>query len=465
MNNKVIHPADNVAVALDGERAGHKTALCDIPSGAPVIKYGCPIGTAVTPIRQGEPVHTNNLKTSLKTSQKYTYSPCFVQIPALETETFPGFVRADGSVGIRNELWIIPTVGCINGLAMRLAERARASLWRDTFALTHPYGCSQLGDDLTNTRKVLAALAKNPNAGGVLLLGLGCENNRMQDQVAALGDHDASRIFTLCAQDVTDEDGAAWEILSALAAKLSRDERVPAPVSSLRIGLKCGGSDGFSGITANPLIGKMTDRVVGEGGSAVLTEVPEMFGAEQLLMNRCRNRDVFEKLQAMICDFKRYFTSAGQPVYENPSPGNRAGGITTLEEKSLGCTEKSGTAPVEAVLSYGERASVQGLSLLYAPGNDMVSSTALAAAGCQMILFSTGRGTPFGCCVPTLKIASNRALAERKPHWIDFNADTPDPSAADGLWALILQTAGGRPTDNEINGFRDIALFKTGVTL
>ncbi len=466
MKTVQIHPCDNVAVQTDGPHAGHKIALCDMDIGCPVIKYGNPIGVASQPIAAGQAVHTENLKTALSGTQKYEYSPSFSDLPRLPADTFPGYVRADGQVGIRNEIWIIPTVGCINGLAAKLAEAARGALWAETYAFPHPYGCSQLGDDLTHTRRLIASLAHNPNAGGVLLLGLGCENNVMSAQVAALGEYDPARIRFLSAQDVPDEKAAAMAILAELAALLAKDKREPVSTAALRIGLKCGGSDGFSGITANPLIGRITDRVIAQGGAAVLTEVPEMFGAEHLLMNRCRTRQVFDSLCQMINDFKNYFSAAGQPVYENPSPGNHAGGITTLEEKSLGCTQKSGSAPVDAVLEYGERVTKAGLSLLCAPGNDMVSSTALAAAGCQIILFSTGRGTPFGTCVPTVKIATNAALYEMKPGWIDFNAaDGVSAEGTDDLWQLILRVAGGQSACNEKNGYRDIAVFKNGVTL
>ena len=453
MEYVLIHENDNVKVCLGD---GHKYAVRKIKKGEPVIKYGFPIGAAQCDIAPGERVHTENLKTALSGTLAYTYQPPFERPPPQPPATIRAFVRTNGDVGIRNELWIIPTVGCVNGVAKKLSERTGA------FCFAHPYGCSQLGDDLAATQKTLAGLIKHPNAGGVLVLGLGCENNGVGEMKKALGSYDETRIRFLNCQDCEDELAVGEAILSELKTLAARDERTPVPVSKLKLGLKCGGSDGLSGITANPLCGKVTDHLIAMGGTAVLTEVPEMFGAEQVLFRRCVSEAVFEKAVALINGYKEYFLAHGQPVSENPSPGNKAGGITTLEEKSLGCVQKGGSAPVTDVLLAGDRAETPGLSLLNGPGNDMVAVTNLAAAGCQLILFTTGRGTPLGAPVPTLKIATNSALAAKKARWIDLDAQSQNE---DALFDLLLATANGQETRNEANNDREIALFKDGVTL
>ena len=459
-----IHPGDNVAVDID---TGFKKAVKDIPSGSTVIKYGNPIGAATKDIAAGDTVHTDNTRTLLTEKAEYEFHGPMEAKPAADTgETFPGYRRSDGSVGTRSELWIIPTVGCVNHVAEQLAAECGG------YAFTHPYGCSQLGDDHEVTRLILRGLCLNPNAGGVLVVGLGCENNTMEAFKALIGsDVDNSRIRFLVCQDAEDEIEEGKRLIKELKDRMDRDVRVPCPVSSLRVGLKCGGSDGYSGITANPLLGRFTDRLISAGGGAILTEVPEMFGAEKLLMDRAVSEEVFRDIVDLIDSYKRYFTSHGQVVYENPSPGNKAGGITTLEEKSLGCTQKSGSSPVMGVLKYGDRIQGGGLRLLEGPGNDIVACTNLAAAGCNLILFTTGRGTPLGSPVPTVKIASNHALAVKKKNWIDFDAGMLLNQAVsraetdDLFWKHVLAAAGGAETKNEINGNRAIAVFKDGVTL
>ncbi len=453
MGDIVIHPRDNVAVRMED---GHKYALRAIAQGESVIKYGFPIGEATCDIPAGAHVHTHNLKSRLSGCLEYTYTPETAAVHREEPAVVRAFVRADGRVGVRNEVWIVPTVGCVNKIAEQIARRTGA------FCFSHPYGCSQLGDDLRCTQKLLAGLIRHPNAGGVLVLGLGCENNSVAAMKEVLGAVDESRVRFLIAQDCEDEIVEGVTIVRELQTIAATDQRQPVPVSKLTVGLKCGGSDGLSGITANPMAGRIADRLTAMGGACVLTEVPEMFGAEQLLMNRCVSEAVFHKTVSLINGFKRYFLSHGQPVGENPSPGNKAGGITTLEEKSLGCVQKGGAAPVTDVLDYGEPATKSGLHLLNGPGNDMVAVTNLAASGCQLILFTTGRGTPLGGPVPTLKIATNTALAARKPAWIDFDAQT---GAEEDLFRLLLDTANGRPAKNEQNACREIAIFKDGVTL
>ena len=453
MGDVVIHPRDNVAVRLEN---GHKYALRDIPKGEPVVKYGFPIGEAARDIKAGEHVHTHNLKSRLSGCLAYTYTPQKTETAPLSPAQINAYARADGRVGIRNDVWIIPTVGCVNKIAERIAAETGA------FCFPHPYGCSQLGDDQRCTQKLLAGLIRHPNAGGALVLGLGCENNSAAAMKEVLGAIDETRVRFLIAQECGDEIAEGVKIVRALQALAAKDKRQPVPVSQLAVGLKCGGSDGLSGITANPMTGRIADRLTAMGGACVLTEVPEMFGAEQLLMDRCVSEDVFRRTVALVNGFKEYFLSHGQPVGENPSPGNKAGGITTLEEKSLGCVQKGGSAPVTDVLDYGEPVTKKGLSLLNGPGNDMVAVTNLAASGCHMILFTTGRGTPLGGPVPTLKIATNTALAEKKPAWIDFDAQS---GADDALFDLLLATANGRPTKNEQAHCREIALFKDGVTL
>ena len=453
MGHYVIHPKDNVKIDL---QSGHKYARRDIRRGEQVIKYGFPIGTAVCDIPAGEHVHTHNLTTALSAHEDYCYQPVNCEIAAESPQTVSAYVRKNGSIGIRNDVWIIPTVGCINKAAEQIGRETGA------FCFTHPYGCSQLGGDLRTTQQILCGLIKHPNAGGVLVLGLGCENNHITALKEVLGEYDSERVKFLNAQDCADEIAAGVRFVRELQENAKKDRRVPVPMSELVVGLKCGGSDGLSGITANPQVGRIADRMAAQGAACVLTEVPEMFGAEQLLLNRCVSEAIFEKAAAMLNGFKDYFVAHHQPVSENPSPGNRAGGITTLEEKSLGCVQKGGTAPITDVLTYGDTVTKSGLNLLNGPGNDMVAITNLTAAGCHLILFTTGRGTPLGAPVPTLKIATNTALAEKKANWIDFDAQRGDDEA---LWQLLTETAGGRETKNEQNGYREIALFKDGVTL
>lgn len=490
-----IHPKDNVAVALrdlsrgetvqvGGDRLkltediprGHKFALSGIETERNVVKYGFPIGRATQKIIRGSWVHSHNLRTDLDAaSERYAYRGGCSESPAEDRGmTFEGFRRADGSAGIRNELWVIPTVGCINEtcvqIAHRFQQRTNGIAAGNVVVLRHNFGCSQLGDDLADTRRVLADFVRHPNAGGVLVVSLGCENNTMPEFIRELGEFDRGRVRFLKAQEEKDEVEAGAKLLGELNSHMAGDRRESIPLSELRVGLKCGGSDGFSGITANPMIGGLTDFLTGQGGTAVLTEVPEMFGAETILMDRARDEAVFRGTVNLILRFKDYFTANHQPVYENPSPGNKAGGITTLEEKSLGCTQKAGSAAVEDVLDYGGRIRRKGLNLLCSPGNDLVSCSALAAAGCQMILFSTGRGTPFGSLVPTVKISSNTQLYNTKPHWIDFDAGRRLAGAEkaellEELVRLVLDTASGRPTRNEENGFREFAIWKNGVTL
>lgn len=476
-----IHEKDNVAVVLqpaEGAEAGrgHKVALTDIAAGEHIIKYGFPIGHATTDIKAGEWVHTHNIKTNLGDILEYQYQhePAAAQA-VYECPAFQGYRRPGGQVGIRNEVWIIPTVSCVNQ-NIRLMARQAAALFKDTpnvdgiFEITHPYGCSQLGDDHSSTQRILAGLVCHPNAGAVLVVGLGCENNHIADFQKVLGDYDPQRIKFLVAQEVEDEVAAGVEILGELVKYAAGFTRQTCPVSELVIGLKCGGSDGFSGITANPLVGAFSDRLLACGGSTVLTEVPEMFGAETILMNRAVDSAVFDKTVQLINDFKAYFKNYNQPIYENPSPGNKQGGISTLEEKSLGCTQKGGTGQVTDVLGYAGQVTKKGLTLLSSPGNDMVAATALAAAGCQIILFTTGRGTPLGTVIPTVKVATNSELFSHKANWMDFDAGQlldgiSMQQLTDQFFSYIVHVASGKTTKAEDMGFREIAIFKNGVTL
>lgn len=482
-----IHPKDQVVIALrplkageyiDGVKvkepipAGHKLAVSHVPAGHPIIKYGCPIGTAIQDINAGDWVHTHNMRTALKGTQDYYYEPVkFEPVEPLHGD-FGGYVRNDGSVGIRNEIWIIPTVGCVNAIASEVARCAQQQAHPGVgkiVALTHPYGCSQLGDDHFMTQDALCGLIRHPNAGGVLVLGLGCENNHVDSLKKRLGSYDPERVRFLICQDCCDEVGEALKQVEELIRYASAFKRKRCGLENLVVGLKCGGSDGYSGITSNPLLGRFTDRLTAAGGTAILTEVPEMFGAEQWLMNRCKDSAVFDKTVRLVNDFKEYFLFHGQPVGENPSPGNKKGGITTLEEKSLGCVQKSGMAPVVDVLPYGGKLCRKGLNLLQAPGNDLVASAALAISGAQIILFTTGRGTPFGCPVPTMKISSNTDLARKKPSWLDFDAGRllrDDRERVEKeFFHLILEIVGGREvySENQDNG--NLAIFKNGVTL
>ena len=490
-----INPADSVVVCLrpfnkgeqinvDGKDitlaqdtpAGHKVLINDTAKGENIIKYGYPIGHAMDNLKAGEWVNENNLKTNLSGTLTYEYKPVDEKLDiANDNLTFNGYMRKNGEVGIRNEVWIVPTVGCVNGIAERLAATLEAETRLEgidaVHAWHHNYGCSQLSEDHENTRKVLRDIVLHPNAGAVLILSLGCENNQPEEFEKLLGDYDRERIKILVAQKVQgNEVEEGMKILRSLYDIAKNDKRTACPLSELRIGLKCGGSDGFSGITANPLVGEFSDYIVAQGGTSILTEVPEMFGAETILMNRCENEALFNQTVKLVNDFKEYFLSHGEPVGENPSPGNKAGGISTLEDKALGCTQKCGRAPVSGVLSYGDRLQTKGLNLLSAPGNDLVASTALAAAGCQIVLFTTGRGTPFGTFIPTMKVSTNSDLFRNKPNWIDFNAGelvdgTDMKTLLRKFVNKIIAVANGEQTCNEKNGYREISIFKNGVTL
>jgi len=522
-----INPADNVAVALQdllkGQAVegvalltdvprGHKVVLRDLRAGDNVIKYGYPIGHVTRDAAAGTMIDHSCIKTNLEGLLEYKYEPQLTDIaPAADRRTFRGFRRADGQVGIRNQIWVIPTVGCVNGVCQEIVRRFKEeiagqagndnasrqlsrsggfggyaprplgvqgdnSLQQPTGAVDaivvfpHNYGCSQLGPDHENTRTVLADMVHHPNAGGVLVVSLGCENNQLEAFRELVGPVDDSRVKMFVCQQVENEVEFGIQKLREIYAVCSQDRREEVPVSELRVGLKCGGSDGLSGITANPLLGVFSDWIVAQGGTTVLTEVPEMFGAETILMNRCQDRETFDRTVSLINDFKEYFIAQGMPVYENPSPGNKAGGISTLEEKSLGCTQKCGRSTVRGVLKYGERLSVKGLNLLSAPGNDLVASTALGAAGCQIVLFTTGRGTPFGSFVPTMKISTNTPLYEHKGGWIDFNAgvlaqDKAMAEVAPRFIDAVLAAASGEPVCSELHDYREIAIFKSGVTL
>lgn len=490
-----IHPLDNVAVALqdlpegvsvevDGKPVvlrqpisrGHKFAIEAIATDEQIVKYGLPIGHATQPIAAGEHIHSQNIKTNLSDLNQYQYHP--VEITPLQQmadREVQIYRRSNGLIGVRNELWIIPTVGCVNGIARQIVERfkrehAELSDIDGVHLFSHPFGCSQLGDDHQNTRTMLQNMVKHPNAGAVLVIGLGCENNQVDEFHRTIGDIDESRTRFMICQKYDDEITAGVEHLNALYEVMRKDQREPGKLSEVRFGLECGGSDGLSGITANPLLGRFSDYLIANGGTTVLTEVPEMFGAEQALMNHCHDESTFEKTVSMINDFKQYFIAHQQPIYENPSPGNKAGGISTLEEKSLGCTQKAGRSQVMDVLKYGERLKVKGLNLLSAPGNDAVATSALAGAGCHMVLFSTGRGTPYGGFVPTMKLATNSQLAAKKPHWIDFDAgqllyDVPMTTLLEQFIDYTVSVVNGKQTCNEVNDFRELAIFKSGVTL
>jgi altronate hydrolase len=464
---------EGVAAAVDIP-AGHKVALRAIAKGGAVRKYGWPIGHALADIAPGEHVHSHNLATNLSGLEDYVYQPAAPELmPTPTTATFAGYRRKNGRVGTRNEIWILCTVGCVARTAQKIAAVAGTRFKGrvdGVYALTHPFGCSQLGGDLAATRTILGALAAHPNAGGVLVLGLGCESNQLDALLRAAPDIDPARLRAFTAQSTEDEMESGLAAIEALVAAAEHDRREPCPVSDLVVGLKCGGSDGFSGLTANPAVGRIADAVAAAGGTAILTEIPEIFGAERLLMERATDQAVFDDIVSVVNDFKSYFLSYGEPISENPSPGNIEGGVTTLEEKSLGAVQKAGRGQVTQVLRYGQQTDRHGIVLLEAPGNDAVSSTALTAAGATVILFTTGRGTPLGFPAPTLKLATNSGLAQRKPHWIDFDAgrvasghDLDD--TAEALMRLVLETASGQPTRAEENGEREIALWKRGVTL
>ena len=474
--DEVIDLEDEKITLLEDINRGHKIAIKNINKGENIVKYGLPIGYALEDIKVGSWVHTHNTKTNLKDLNTYSYTPKFTDRKLnLKDIKVNVYKRKNGDVGVRNELWIVPTVGCVNGIAQRIKEAFLAEVGEleidNINVLTHNYGCSQLGEDHVNTRIILQNTVKHPNAGGVLVLGLGCENNQVAEFERTLGEYDSERVKFLISQDVEDEIEAGKDILLALYNKMKNDKREEASISTINFGLECGGSDGLSGITANPMLGYFSDYIIALGGTTVLTEVPEMFGAETLLMERCKDEETFEKCVHMINDFKEYFIKNGQEIYENPSPGNKKGGITTLEDKSLGCTQKSGTSKVIDVLKYGEVLREKGLNLLSAPGNDLVATTALAAAKCHLVLFTTGRGNPYGGYVPTVKISTNTQLYEKKRKWIDFNAGrivTENMSFEEitkEFIDYIVSVINGEKTNNEKNRFQEIAIFKSGVTL
>lgn len=486
MKNFRINDNDNVAMSLKNSEEllrGHKYAREDIHVGDKIIKYGSPIGIATKEIKSDEHVHTHNMKTGLGDIVAYHYEPVdeFVTVDVAE-KYFRGYQRYNGEVGIRNELWIVPTVGCVNGVATAIVDRFKEKCYAEGMFLNeldyfdgvytwpHNYGCSQMGDDHLNTKNSLKNIVKHPNAGAVLVLGLGCENNQIDSFRSTLGTYDEERIRFMVCQEEDDEIAAGVEVLSELFKKMCEDQRSQQALARLRIGLECGGSDGLSGITANPMVGKVSDYVIQYGGTSVLTEVPEMFGAETILMNRCKDEGVFNQCVKMVNDFKDYYKSHNQVIYENPSPGNKAGGITTLEDKSQGCITKAGTSTVMDVLKHTDRLENTGLNLLSAPGNDAVATTALGMCGCQMVLFTTGRGTPFGGFIPTMKIATNSELAKKKKNWIDFDAGRLlDGLSMDAMVEecidQVIAIASGKKTKNEANNYREIALFKSGVTL
>ncbi|MFK3869587.1 UxaA family hydrolase [Pseudoalteromonas rhizosphaerae] len=489
-----LHPTDDVAIAMrnitageilpvDGEEIlvnenidkGHKVALRDINKQENVIKYGAPIGFALENIQKGGWVHTHCVKTTLNDELDYQYIPEFIE----QSEAAPSpevniYRRQNGEIGIRNEIWLIPTVGCVNGMINQMIKEFKLrhpQLEIDgIYAFPHQFGCSQLGDDLDTTRILLQNMALHPNAGGALVVGLGCENNQLPAFRDGLGDYDEGRIKFLITQQADDEIEEGVALLEQIYAQVKQDKRQPGTLSEVKFGLECGGSDGLSGITANPMLGYFSDYLIAQGGTTVLTEVPEMFGAETLLMSRCKDEETFNKLVNMVNNFKGYYKAHNQPIYENPSPGNKKGGITTLEDKSLGCTQKAGTSKVQAVLHYGERLQIPGLNLLDAPGNDPIATSALGAAGCHMVLFTTGRGTPYGGFVPTLKIATNSELANKKKRWIDFDAgvlinDVSMEQVHGEFVELLVNIVNGQPTCNEINDIREVAIWKKGVTL
>lgn len=469
----VVELDDIVVTLTEDIQQGHKFALKNLKTGDSIIKYGNPIGHATADIPAGSWIHTHNLKTGLGELLTYSYNKNTTPLPERKPLFFQGYRRKDGRAGVRNEIWIIPTVGCVNNVATAI-ERASQKYITDQIdgvcAFPHPYGCSQMGDDQNNTRQILADLVNHPNAGGVLVLGLGCENSNIDELKKFIGDYDSSRVRFLVAQECEDEIIDGIDIVKELITYASTFKREPISASELVIGMKCGGSDGLSGITANPTVGAFSDKLISMGGSTILTEVPEMFGAEVSLMNRCETEELFNQTVSLVNDFKNYFKSHNQTIYENPSPGNKKGGISSLEDKSLGCTQKSGSAPVMGVLSYGEPVKTKGLNLLSAPGNDLVASTALAASGAHIVLFTTGRGTPFASPVPTIKISTNNQLAKKKQNWIDFNCgvmveDTSLDVLSDNLLDFVLEVASGRKSKSEEAGFHDMAIFKQGVTL
>lgn len=494
-----LYPQDTVALAtselkkgqtvtVDGETItllddipnAHKIALKDFETGEAVRKYDNIIGYASKPIKKGEWIHSHNEVTGLGKSKEYTYDFNPISIfPGESDKTFMGYDRADGGAGIRNHLAIISTVFCANGPLRKLARMAEAKYpatenFDGIIAFDQEFGCSQTGKDLVTTCKIIAGIAKNANFGGVLLVSNGCEMAIPSVLEQYMGDYDKKRIRTLTLQEVEDEFTAGMELIDEIMEEMKDDKRTPININRLHIAMNCGGSDGYSGITANTLLGTLCDTLVKEGAIMNMTEVPEMMGAEHILMNRAADKSIFDDIVKMMYDYDAYFARYGEKAADNPTQGNKAGGLTTLEEKSLGCIQKGGHCAVMEVLEYGERATKNGFVLVSGPGNDLAGVSGQIAAGAVLTIFTTGRGTPCGFAGPTFRLASNTALATRKSNWIDYDAGrlltakTPEEVEAlnKELYDAIMATVNGQyRTRTEENGYYILGALKDGVTL
>lgn len=482
-----LHPKDNVALALrplpSGARVsvegislftrdpipyGHKVALVSIPKGGRIIKYGYPIGRAVRSISPGEHVHVHNTESGRAHGD--TARPVIREesslIPRFPQDTFLGFRRQDGRVGVRNHVLVMASVHCVNGGVERIGREVPGVV-----ALPHIYGCSQLGEDLAQTRRVLEGYVSHPNVGATLIVGLGCEALPTRELVDGLRDR-GYRVELLLLQEIGGSRAAVRkgkELAAELLGEVGKLRPEPVPLSELVVGVECGGSDAWSGVTANPAVGAIADALVAHGGTVILSEVTEFIGAEHILAARAISPEVGKAILRAVARREGVAVEMGVDLRgAQPSPGNMEGGLTTIEEKSLGAIVKGGTTPVREFLGYGERPSARGLVVMDTSGNDLESVTGMVAGGAQVVLFTTGRGTPVGNpIVPVIKISSNTPLYERMRDDLDFDAGSilrgePPTSVAARLAALLLEVAGGRPTQAEVWGHREFAIEPRG---
>ena len=488
-----LNPADNVVIAradlavgtpIPGEAvsarahipSGHKLAVRKIAKGEAILRYGQIIGTALEPIAAGAHVHTHNCGMQ-DFARDYAYGASARPTPATnEPASFSGIVRKDGSVATRNYIGILTSVNCSAGTARHIADVFRTNpftgegLLADypnvdgVVALTHKSGCGMAseGEGMDTLRRTLAGYARHANFSAVLMVGLGCEANQLGGILAAEGLEEGELLQTMTIQDTggvakTVREGAAR--IKSLLCEANKMRRETVPAAHITIGLQCGGSDGYSGISANPALGAASDLLVRHGGTVILSETPETYGAEHLLTRRAVSREVGEKLVGLMKWWEDYTARHGGEMNHNPSPGNKAGGITTILEKSLGAAAKAGTSNLVEVYRYAEPVAAKGFVFMDTPGYDPVSVTGQVAGGANLVCFTTGRGSAYGCKpAPSIKLATNTALFERMTDDMDVNCGTivdGSETVADcgkRIFELILKTASGQKTKSEALG-------------
>jgi altronate hydrolase len=482
----ILNPADDIAVALDdvatGEtpegldgpaRAdiaqGHKIARHAVPEGGIVRRYGQVIGRAKTAIEAGDHVHVHNLAMAEDGREAEVGADVHPPVP-LTDATFQGIVRKDGRVGTRNYIGVLTSVNCSATVARRIADAfPDASLPKGVdgvVAFTHQGGCggSSLSTDVELLQRTLAGYARHPNFAAILIVGLGCEANQIPDW---LRKSELETGTTLRAMTIQEAGGTARaieagiEIVRELVDEAAKVERQTVSASHLTVGLQCGGSDGWSGVTANPALGAAVDLLVAHGGSAMLSETPEIWGAEHLLLRRATSQGVADKLNARLDWWRAYADKHGMELNNNPSPGNLKGGLTTILEKSLGAVAKSGSTPLTDVIGYAEPLKTQGLTFMDSPGYDPCSATGQIASGANLIVFTTGRGSVFGAKpAPSIKVASNAKLASWMDEDMDIDASpvltgTPMAEVGAEIFERMLAVASGEPSKSEALGIGD----------